>query len=116
MNASPDPDALDGLLTDFFRSELPHPFPKAPVPPAAEIVPAGVAGPMPSSVSHSGGRAVLAASVALLAGVCWYLASPVPTDRPPRPDEFPNDVTATVPKELRAPAPPAPKVTGREKR
>jgi hypothetical protein len=117
-----EPDELDRVLTDFFRSQVPDPFPpwRSPAAAAAEIVPVSVAeGAARAEPSRRGGRAVLAASVALLVGACWYLSSPVPAHRPPRADQFPSaeaeaDRLRSLPPELRPPA----KVTttGRQKR
>ncbi|HYH63571.1 MAG TPA: hypothetical protein VD866_02630 [Urbifossiella sp.] len=57
---------IDAVLTDFFRSELPQPFPAAP----------GLAAP--AAVRRDPGRRArltLAASVAALAGACWLLSN-----------------------------------------
>jgi hypothetical protein len=79
---SEPPDALDRLLSDYFKAQLRHPWPSAPVSPRAEAsgVVAARATPTPRQpMSHrdnnSRARLTLAASVALLLGTCWYLSS-----------------------------------------
>jgi hypothetical protein len=66
------PDAIDDLLSGFFKSKMHQPWPAAPA--TASVQPAS-----PRSVHHAGAsgsraRLTLAASVALLLGVCWYLS------------------------------------------
>lgn len=67
MTRTPPPsDALDAALSDFFRNELPKPWPAAPA----------MAAPAP--VRRDPGRRArltLAASVAALAGACWLLSN-----------------------------------------
>ncbi|QDU18748.1 hypothetical protein [Urbifossiella limnaea] len=65
MTRTPPPtDGLDAALSDFFRSEMPKPWPAAP---ALATVP---------TRRDPGRRArlTLAASVALLAAGCWLLS------------------------------------------
>ena len=60
------PDPLDAALTDFFRREMPAPWPAAP----------SLAAPV--AVRRDPGRRArltLAASVAALAGACWLLSN-----------------------------------------
>lgn len=59
-------EPIDAALTDFFRGELPQPFPGAP----AMASPA-VARRDPGRRA----RLTLAASVAALAGACWLLSN-----------------------------------------
>jgi hypothetical protein len=70
-------DDLDRLLSRFYQSEMPAPWPAAPRPEAT-------ARPMPASRLPgyerprqlvTGPRAALAASVALLLGSCWFLSN-----------------------------------------
>jgi len=70
-------DDLDRLLSRFYQSEMPAPWPPAPRPDAAAL-------PMPASRLPgyerprqlvTGPRAALAASVALLLGSCWFLSN-----------------------------------------
>lgn len=68
------PDDVDRWLTDFFRAELPNPFPPAPA----------VAEPARPRRAAEHGRLTLAASVAALLGLGAYLsygpmADPAPT-------------------------------------
>lgn len=71
------PDELDELLSDYFKAKLPHPWPAAPVPPAAVAEPASVVAARSAPVTADSGRRArltLAASVALLLGTCWFLS------------------------------------------
>ena len=75
------PDALDLALSAFFKAEMLHPWPAAPVPMTAT----------PSSLAttrrYPGGRArlTLAASVALLLGTGWFLTNGLSTGDRARP-------------------------------
>jgi hypothetical protein len=89
------PDAVDAVLTDYFRSQLPKPWPAAP----ALATPAAPARRDPSRRA----RYSLAASVAVLAGACWLLAPATPrpgvTVQPGAgPDVLPG-ATARTPKD-----------------
>lgn len=82
------PDELDRLLSEFFKAQLRHPWPNAPVP-AASAAPASE----PSALVNTRAvesrneaaparrdgtaraRFTLAASVALALGACWALSS-----------------------------------------
>ena len=78
-------DALDRLFSDFFKSQLRKPWPKAPLPAAAaepsELATARAAemprnAPAPARRDTSArARFTLAASVALALGATWYLSN-----------------------------------------
>lgn len=69
------PDRVDDLLSGFYKSKLPSPWPAAP----SFAEPAKLRMAAPSNRA----RYALAASVALLLGTCWYLSNGPPTgDRP----------------------------------
>src|SRR4051794_29755905 len=95
MNTTPPhakaPDELDRLLSEFFKAQLKHPWPNAPVPAGAN---GGAAQTEPSELlaartanaprntapparrdNTARARFTLAASVALLLGTCWYLSN-----------------------------------------
>jgi hypothetical protein len=79
------PDALDVALSDFFKGELPKPWPAAP----AAASPARAARPDPARRA----RYTLAASVAALAGACWLLSNgPGPQSGPGARPAAPADV------------------------
>jgi hypothetical protein len=94
------PDRTDELLSKFFKSKMPHPWPAAPAAAFAQ----------PSSLRATAGanraRLTLAASVALLLGVGWYLASGTnPSERGVIKPAAPatgilNDGSAKTPKEF----------------
>jgi hypothetical protein len=69
-----NPEALDGLLSDFFKSRMRHPWPAAPVPMSAVPSSLVAARNQPSADAAKRARVTLAASVALLLGTCWYLS------------------------------------------
>lgn len=90
MNTLPSkpekPDDLDRLLSEFFKSELKKPWPKAPGTGAPKSEPSELAAartaeaprnqPSPSARDNTArARFTLAASVALLLGTCWYLSN-----------------------------------------
>jgi hypothetical protein len=67
-------EAVDEMLSRFMKSEMPHPWPKAPSPQSGPITPAS----SPSLTSPSplvSSRYSLAASVALILGGCWLLSN-----------------------------------------
>jgi hypothetical protein len=72
---------VDELLSDYFKSKLRHPWPPAPSAQATEPS-------APASRRLAGGRGgrsrfTLAASIALLIGICWYFSNGFqPTERP----------------------------------
>lgn len=101
MSQTTTPDQLDELLSDFFKSNLPHPWPAAPVPARAELG----ASQMKRQADNRA-RYTLAASVALLLGTCWFLSSgsqpashPVAKPGARGPDVLRNG-TATMPEPL----------------
>jgi len=65
-------DDLDGLLSAFFRSEMPSPWPGSPVPEEAPVI----LRPRPVQTRRSSfrSRLALAASVALLISGSWLLS------------------------------------------
>jgi hypothetical protein len=65
------PDALDQALADFFKAQMPRQWPAAPV--TAHATPPARATPRTDTLTRA--RLTLAASVALLLGTGWYLAS-----------------------------------------
>lgn len=69
--ASAGQDDLDRMLLKFFQSEMPQNWPSAPL---VDAEPAALVAERSPSRTGSGStsRWVLAASVALLLGVCWY--------------------------------------------
>lgn len=78
------PDDLDRLLGDFFKAQLRHPWPNAPVPPAAaaepservRVRPRAAETPAPARRDAAArARFTLAASVALMLGALWYFVS-----------------------------------------
>jgi hypothetical protein len=100
MNQTPTtPDfrvePIDSLLSDFFKAQLTQPWPAAPATTASEpsvLVASRNAAPesprnQPAAVAardaSTKSRYTLAASVALLLGVCWYCADGYqPAERP----------------------------------
>jgi hypothetical protein len=68
------PDALDQALSDFFKAQMPRPWPAAPA--TAHATPSALATPRTDTLTRA--RLTLAASVALLLGTGWYLASGSP--------------------------------------
>jgi hypothetical protein len=77
---TPTDDQLDGLLSDFFKSEMKQPWPAAP---ATAPLSAPAARQQPTARDESrASRYTLAASVALLLGTCWALSNGFqPADR-----------------------------------
>lgn len=73
MNTTPthteSPEELDRLFSEFFKSQLKHPWPNCPVPASAEPARA-----TPRRDSTARARLTLAASVALMLGTCWYMS------------------------------------------
>jgi len=71
------PDELDRLLSGYFQNQMPRPWPGAPV---TDVEPST----WRASRSGSTSRWALAASVALLIGLCWYTGRGIaPVDRQP---------------------------------
>jgi hypothetical protein len=73
-------DRIDNVVGEFFRAQLPNPWPDAPRPWADK---AGISTSNKNQASRS--RWALAVSVALLVGGCWYLSGHL-TDGRKRPD------------------------------
>jgi hypothetical protein len=80
------PDELDRLLSEFFKAQLRHPWPNAPVPAAAPASePSGLVNSRAAEARNEAdparrdgsarARLTLAASVALALGACWALSS-----------------------------------------
>ena len=98
---------IDELLSDFYKSRMPRPWPPAPAPIIAS----------PAATARSAGnraRFTLAASVALLIGLCWYFtAGSQPGPQGPAPQSstgYLNEGSATMPPEFKKhKAPEAPK-------
>ncbi|HEY8504359.1 MAG TPA: hypothetical protein VIL46_07230, partial [Gemmataceae bacterium] len=65
--ALPRSDEVDRVLSTFFKKELPAPWPPLRLPEPAAPARAGRLGPAAPS------RLALAASVAVLLGLCWFL-------------------------------------------
>lgn len=71
MTANPHPpDALDEAFSDFFKGQMPRPWPPAPVP-AMATRPAD----RPPADPLRRARWTLAASVALVLGTGWFLST-----------------------------------------
>lgn len=70
-------DALDQLLSDYFKSQVKQPWPSAPQTPRAEAssLVAQRTAPAATRDCNSRARLTLAVSVAILLGTCWYLSS-----------------------------------------
>jgi hypothetical protein len=94
MNPTPThadaPEDLDRMFAEFFKAQLKHPWPNAPVPGAtsaaksaepSELVAARateMTEPAPTAAPRDNtarARLTLAASVALMLGTCWYLSN-----------------------------------------
>ena len=92
------PDRIDALLSGFYKSKLPSPWPAAPA--FAEPAKPRLAAP------SSRARYTLAASVAFLLGTCWYLSNGNPSaDRPaskpaPEASGILDEGSAKMPKEF----------------
>jgi hypothetical protein len=107
---SPNSDGVDRLLADFFKSQMPHPWPSAPVPEGNLAEPSSLrAAPEPRRSADPGRRPrlTLAVSVALLLGALWFMsAGSTPGSRPlpARPGAGPGDLisggSAKLPKEF----------------
>jgi hypothetical protein len=116
MNTPPPhaeaPDELDRLFSEFFKAQLKHPWPNAPVPAsssastqptepselrAARAQEAPRNTPAPARRDSSArARFTLAASVALMLGTCWYLSNGfAPGSRPGQ--GTPNPATPMLP-------------------
>lgn len=79
------PEAIDEMLSRFMKSEMPHPWPKAPTPQVGSITPASSPRLTDSSPLVSS-RYSLAASVVLILGGCWLLSNLLSDN--PNPNRF----------------------------
>ncbi|HVK10898.1 MAG TPA: hypothetical protein VM597_19165 [Gemmataceae bacterium] len=70
MTNHPSDEQVDRLLGDYFKAQLPKPWPGAPRTDRVQPAVARTADPAARS------RWALAASVAVLVGGCWYLSGP----------------------------------------
>jgi hypothetical protein len=76
IDQTPTNRDLDRLLSDFYKSELPDPFPPLKLPARAEL-PMPVVAKEPARERRANSiraKLSLAVSVALLIGGCWYLS------------------------------------------
>jgi hypothetical protein len=108
---SPHLEAVDQLLSRFMKSEMPHPWPKAPQPQREVVVPHTPASAMPVA-SLASSRWSLACSVALIVGGFWLLSSLVGTETNPNRSGGLNGGSATT-KHLNDLAKPAPEKTNK---
>jgi hypothetical protein len=83
-------DDFDRVLGDFFRAEVPAPWPNAPMPVRSVHV-------LRQPSVFSGGRVALAASVAALLLGSWFLSGRLPS--PATPGSL-DDSKATLPSTL----------------
>ena len=103
----PDSESpIDDLLSDFFKSKLPQPWPAAP----RTAEPASLLASRRASSQNSRARITLAASVAILLGACWYFSNGShPAERAKPAPETPGLLdkgSATMPKEFEKPKEP----------
>lgn len=105
---SPNSEGVDRLLADFFKSQMPHPWPSAPVPEESLAEPSSLRiAPEQSADPGRRPRLTLAVSVAVLLGALWFMSAgstPGPRPLPARPGAGPSDLisggTAKLPKEF----------------
>lgn len=96
MNATEQSQDIDKLLSGFFKSQVPEPFPPfRNAPPLA----ASRYEPKRRSTSNKS-RFALAASIAILLGGCWYLSGQIGPNKD-RPNIGNGDATANMPKDLK---------------
>lgn len=95
-------DALDRLLSDFFKTQMKRPWPAAPAVPVrsepSELVVVRNRTPVSAPDHSTRSRITLAASVAILFGSCWYLSNgsqPELRSNGPRPGS--NDTGTVLP-------------------
>jgi hypothetical protein len=97
------PNSVDDLLSDFFKAQVPQPWPGSPrtVEPASLVARRGAA--------NNRSRVTLAASVALLLGMCWVFNNGPQPERgrvaPTKPGLL-QDGSAKMPKEFEKPKEP----------
>lgn len=98
------PDPVDDLLGDFFKSQMPKPWPAAP----RTVEPSTLAN---RPAANNRARLTLAASVAIALGACWYLSGglhPAERGKTPaaaRPGVL-DDGSAKMPDEFKKPKQP----------
>jgi len=97
---------IDDVLSDFFKSKLPQPWPAAP----RTAEPASLLASRRATAQNNRARLTLAASVAILLGTCWYFSNaPQPAERSkPAPGNSGvlDKGSATMPKEFEKPKEP----------
>lgn len=73
MKTIKEPEAIDRLLGSYFKAQLKHPWPTAPV---LHQEPSILATHPITRITHhsSRPRRTLAASVAVFVGLCWYFS------------------------------------------
>jgi hypothetical protein len=92
QRAGDGPNDIDRVLGEFFRSEVPNPWPSLAAPvkaPTSRV----------ESSSLSAGRMALAASIAALLASGWFLSGRLPSPAPSA--GSPDSGSATVPRGLR---------------
>lgn len=92
---------VDRLLTDFFKSEMPNPFPPLNLAARSEL-PMPVSTRTPACERRNTVRAKwsIAVSVALLVGGCWYLSGRI-SDTPDQAKIGKGVDNAKMPKEIK---------------
>ena len=103
MSQSLPPERVDDLLSDFFKSKLRQPWPAAPSVLSAEP------STRRTAVPSNRARYTLAASVAILLGVCWLFSNGSRPERVQPPVGKPgilDDGSAKMPKEFEKPMDP----------
>ncbi|HEY3789072.1 MAG TPA: hypothetical protein VGL71_09465 [Urbifossiella sp.] len=96
---------IDELLSDFFKSKLPQPWPAAPGSATAE--PSSLHAARRAANQGHRARVTLAAFVAVLIGVCWFFSSgsqpgPRPASHPaPAVSGILNEGSAKTPDEFK---------------
>ncbi len=102
IDQSPTNRDVDRLLSDFFKSELPDPFPPMKLPVRAEL-PMPVATREPARERRANttrAKLSIAVSVALLIGGCWYLSGRM-SDAPEQAKIGKGIDNAKMPKEIK---------------
>jgi hypothetical protein len=92
QRAGDGPEDIDRLLGAFFRAQAPNPWPQLAAPIKTPRAPAG-------SMTLSGGRMALAASVAALLAGGWLLSGRLPNLAPSA--GTPDNGAATLPRDMR---------------
>lgn len=100
---SPTDREMDQMLSGFFKSELPNPFPPLNLPTRAELPMPLVAGE-PTRERRTNtlkSKLSIAVSVALLIGGCWYLSGRMSEKGPEQAKIGKGADGANVPKEIK---------------